>query len=109
MIRASLILDEATSALDPHSEAVLSANLQRIAHGRTMIIVSHRLASLIDCDSILVLELGKVVDFAPHDLLLERCSIYRQLWAQQNRHLESHGHRPTVVSPSRVSGQSGWK
>ena len=45
-----LILDEATSALDPQSEAVLSANLQRIAQGRTMIIVSHRLASLIDCD-----------------------------------------------------------
>jgi subfamily B ATP-binding cassette protein HlyB/CyaB len=74
-----LILDEATSALDPQSEAVLSANLQRIAHGRTMIIVSHRLASLIECDNILVMELGKVIDFAPHNVLLERCSIYRQL------------------------------
>jgi hypothetical protein len=70
-----LILDEATSALDPQSEAVLSANLQRIAHGRTMIIVSHRLASLIECDNILVMELGKVIDFAPHNVLLERCSI----------------------------------
>jgi Domain of unknown function (DUF4347)/ABC transporter len=99
-----LILDEATSALDPQSEAVLSANLLRIAHGRSMIIVSHRLASLIDCDSILVLELGKVVDFAPHNVLLERCSIYRQLWTQQNRHLDSHGYRPTVVSPSVFPG-----
>jgi ATP-binding cassette, subfamily B, bacterial HlyB/CyaB len=99
-----LVLDEATSALDPQSEAVLSANLQRIAHGRTMIIVSHRLASPIDCDSILVLELGKVVDFAPHNLLLERCAIYRQLWNQQNRHLESHGHRPTIVAPSVFPG-----
>ena len=92
-----LILDEATSALDPQSEAVVSANLQRIANGRTMIIVSHRLASLVDCDNILVLELGKVVDFAPHNVLVERCSIYRQLWAQQNRHLESQGRRPTIV------------
>jgi ATP-binding cassette, subfamily B, bacterial HlyB/CyaB len=99
-----LILDEATSALDPQSEAVLSANLQRIAQGRTMIIVSHRLASLIDCDNILVLELGKVADFAPHDVLLERCSIYRQLWTQQNRHLEGRGHRPTVVSPTVFPG-----
>jgi subfamily B ATP-binding cassette protein HlyB/CyaB len=49
-----LILDEAMSALDPESEAVLNANLLRIAHGRTMIIVSHRLSSLIDCDQILV-------------------------------------------------------
>ncbi len=99
-----LVLDEATSALDPQSEAVLSANLQRIAHGRTMIIVSHRLASLIDCDNILVMELGKAVDFAPHSVLLERCAIYRQLWSQQNRHLEGQGHRPTVVSPMVLPG-----
>jgi ATP-binding cassette subfamily B protein len=88
-----LILDEAMSALDPESEAVLNANLLRIAHGRTMVIVSHRLSSLIDCDQILVLENGKAVDIAPHRLLLERCNIYRQLWTQQNRHLENQGLR----------------
>ena len=88
-----LILDEAMSALDPESEAVLNANLLRIAHGRTMIIVSHRLSSLVDCDQILVLENGKAVDIAPHRFLLERCGIYRQLWTQQNRHLENHGPR----------------
>ena len=86
-----LILDEAMSALDPESEAVLNANLLRIAHGRTMVIVSHRLSSLIDCDQILVLENGKAVDIAPHRSLLERCGIYRQLWTQQNRHLENQG------------------
>jgi subfamily B ATP-binding cassette protein HlyB/CyaB len=69
-----------------------------------MIIVSHRLASLIDCDNILVMELGKAVDFAPHSVLLERCAIYRQLWSQQNRHLEGQGHRPTVVSPMVLPG-----
>jgi ATP-binding cassette subfamily B protein len=92
-----LLLDEATSALDPESEAVVSANLLRIASGRTMIIVSHRLSSLTDCDQILVMEEGKVVDIAPHSALLERCSIYRQLWAQQHRHLDSRGprHGPT--------------
>jgi len=93
-----LILDEAMSALDPESEAVLNANLLRIAHGRTMIIVSHRLSSLIDCDQILVLENGKVVDIAPHRLLLERCGIYRQLWTQQNRHLENQGPRHAKAS-----------
>jgi ATP-binding cassette subfamily B protein len=81
-----LILDEATSALDPESEALLSANLLRIARGRTMVIVSHRLSSLVDCDQILVLERGRVVDIGPHCLLLERCAIYRQLWMQQNRY-----------------------
>ena len=93
-----LILDEAMSALDPESEAVLSANLLRIAHGRTMIIVSHRLSSLIDCDQILVLENGRAVDVAPHRLLLERCGIYRQLWTQQNRHLQNQGLRHAKAS-----------
>jgi subfamily B ATP-binding cassette protein HlyB/CyaB len=83
-----LILDEATSALDPDSEAIVNANLMRIARGRTMVIVSHRLSSLTECDQILVLEGGKVVDIAPHEVLLERCLIYRQLWLQQNRHLD---------------------
>ena len=83
-----LLLDEATSALDPESEAVVNGNLLRIASGRTMIIVSHRLSSLTECDQILVMEQGKVLDIAPHAVLLERCSTYRQLWAQQNRHLD---------------------
>lgn len=94
-----LILDEATSALDPDSEAVVSANLMRIANGRTMIIVSHRLTSLTECDQILVLEQGKVLDVAPHSVLLERCGVYRQLWLQQNRHLESRHGRLAAVPP----------
>src|SRR5262245_65678568 len=83
-----LILDEATSALDPESEAVVNANLLRIARGRTMVIVSHRLSSLVACDPILVMEQGKVVDIGPHEVLVDRCLTYRQLWLQQNRHVE---------------------
>ncbi len=83
-----MILDEATSALDPESEALVNANLQRIATGRTMVIVSHRLSSLIDCDQILVMEKGRVADIGPHSVLVERCATYRQLWLQQNRHLD---------------------
>jgi ATP-binding cassette subfamily B protein len=97
-----LILDEATSALDPESEAVVNANLLRIGRGRTMVIVSHRLSSLTDCDQILVVEQGKVVDIGPHATLLERCTIYRQLWIQQNRHLEGQGFRQVTVTPKAV-------
>ena len=82
-----LILDEATSALDPESEALVNANLAKMAAGRTMVIVSHRLSSLTDCDAILVLDQGRVVDLAPHHELLARCPTYQQLWNQQNRHL----------------------
>ncbi|MBF0582947.1 MAG: peptidase domain-containing ABC transporter [Magnetococcales bacterium] len=79
-----LIFDEATSALDPESEAIIRHSLSKISSGRTMIIVSHRLSSLTSTDAILVLDKGEVVDFAPHEVLLERCKIYRHLWDQQN-------------------------
>jgi ATP-binding cassette subfamily B protein len=82
-----LIFDEATSALDPDSEAIIQRNLADMAAGRTMIIVSHRLSSLVRSDAILVLERGRVVDFAPHPVLLERCDIYRHLWQQQTHYL----------------------
>jgi subfamily B ATP-binding cassette protein HlyB/CyaB len=83
-----LIFDEATSALDPESEAIVQKNLSEIARGRTMIIVSHRLSSLVTSDAILVLDQGRVVDFAPHPILLERCSIYAHLWQQQTHHIQ---------------------
>jgi HlyB family type I secretion system ABC transporter len=92
-----LILDEATSALDPESEALVNANLLRIAKGRTMVIVSHRLSSLMDCDLIMVLDKGRVIDVGPHTELVERCAIYRHLWLQQNRHLDAQRTRPQTA------------
>ncbi|MGI4800658.1 MAG: peptidase domain-containing ABC transporter, partial [Janthinobacterium lividum] len=100
-----MILDEATSALDPESEALVNANLVRLSKGRTMVVVSHRLSSLVECDQILVLDKGTVVDMAPHRTLLERCSIYRLLWAQQNRHVDGGGMgRPGQFVPVLAQG-----
>ena len=99
-----MILDEATSALDPESEALVNANLTRLSKGRTMVIVSHRLSSLLDCDMILVMDKGAVVDIAPHRTLLERCSIYRTLWSQQNRHMDGGGRPATSLVPVAVQG-----
>jgi subfamily B ATP-binding cassette protein HlyB/CyaB len=82
-----LILDEATSALDPESEAIVNANLQRIAAGRTVIVISHPLSSLVPADAILVLDRGRVRDVGRHADLLVRCDIYRDLWNQQNSHI----------------------
>ncbi|MCJ2043479.1 peptidase domain-containing ABC transporter [Methylobacterium sp. J-078] len=79
-----LILDEATSALDPDSEAIVNANLRRISEGRTVIVISHRLSSLVSSDAILVLERGRVHDVGKHAELLGRCDVYRELWNQQN-------------------------
>ncbi len=82
-----LILDEATSALDPESEAIVNENIRRIAAGRTVIVVSHRLSSLVNSDAILVLDRGKVAAVGRHEELLETCDIYSGLWHQQNRHV----------------------
>ena len=81
-----LIFDEATSALDPESEAIINTNLQRIAKNRTVIVISHRLSSLVPSDAILALDNGRVVDVGKHDQLLKRCELYRKLWRQQNLH-----------------------
>jgi len=83
-----LILDEATSALDAESEAIVNANLKRMAKGRTVLSISHRLSMLVDCDAILVLEQGKVYDLGTHEELLKRCDIYKHMWHQQNRHID---------------------
>jgi ATP-binding cassette, subfamily B, bacterial HlyB/CyaB len=87
-----LILDEATSALDAESEAIVNANLKRIAKGRTVISISHRLSMLVESDAILVLERGKVYDIGTHEELLQRCDIYKHMWYQQNRHLDPRDH-----------------
>ncbi len=78
-----LILDEATSALDPESEALVVANLEKIARGRTTIAISHRLSTIRKADVIIVLDRGRVVGQGPHEALLRDCPLYRQLWGQQ--------------------------
>lgn len=94
-----LILDEATSALDAESEAIVNANISRIAHGRTLIVISHRLSSLVKCDAILVLNRGVIDDIGRHEELLERNDIYSGLWHQQNKHVTAPARRsPTLVS-----------
>jgi ATP-binding cassette subfamily B protein len=90
-----LMLDEATSALDPESEAIIQANMEQIARGRTVIAVSHRLSTLVRSDVILVFDQGRIIASGTHLELLERCALYQQLWQQQ-----SLGYlKKTVVEP----------
>jgi ATP-binding cassette subfamily B protein len=81
-----LILDEATSALDPDSEVIIRQNLRKIAEGRTVLIVSHRLSTLVDANAILVVDRGQLIAAGRHDQLLSSCTTYRHLWNQQTRH-----------------------
>ncbi len=79
-----LIFDEATSALDPETESIVMRSLSEIAKGRTVLMISHRLATLTRCDKIAFMDLGRVTHFSPHSELLESCPGYRHLWNQQN-------------------------
>jgi ATP-binding cassette subfamily B protein len=78
-----LILDEAASALDPESEAIFIANLERIAVGKTVLMVSHRLSTLVKADAIMVFETGRVAHVGRHDDLLKESPTYLRLWLQQ--------------------------
>jgi len=82
-----LILDEAASALDPESEAIFIRNLSKIAVGRTVVMISHRLSTLVNADSILVMQRGRLVDQGRHEELLTRSDTYQHLWNQQTSHL----------------------
>lgn len=82
-----LILDEAASALDPESEAIFIRNLSQIAVGRTVVMISHRLSTLVNAHAILVMQQGRLADAGRHEELLSRCQTYQQLWNQQTSHL----------------------
>ena len=74
-----LIFDEATSALDYESEKIIQQNMETIKKGRTTLIIAHRLATIKDCDLILVLEKGKLVESGNHQQLMTRRGYYYKL------------------------------
>ncbi len=78
-----LLLDEATSSVDPLTEAVIQSALERLLQGRTALIIAHRLATVIGCDRVLVLHLGRLVDEGRHEDLLARGGLYRTLYELQ--------------------------
>ena len=80
---AVLLLDEATSALDAEAEEAVQRGLDQAMQGRTVLVIAHRLSTVQEADSILVLENGKIVDQGNHDLLISRPGRYRDLCERQ--------------------------
>ncbi|MGH7128716.1 MAG: ABC transporter ATP-binding protein, partial [Planctomycetaceae bacterium] len=74
-----LILDEATSAVDPATEAMLGEATHRLLEGRTALVIAHRLSTIRDCDRILVLQHGELVEEGTHEELLSGGGLYRAL------------------------------
>jgi ATP-binding cassette, subfamily C, bacterial len=75
-----VILDEATSALDTETERHLHQALSGFLHGRTTIIIAHRLSAVRQADRILVFENGRVVEEGAHEMLIERGGLYHKLY-----------------------------
>ena len=80
---AVLLLDEATSALDAESEEAVQRGLDQAMAGRTVLVIAHRLSTVQEADSIVVLENGAIVDQGNHDLLISRPGRYRDLCERQ--------------------------
>jgi len=80
-----LIFDEATSALDSKSEQAIQAELDRIAHGHTTLVIAHRLSTVMDADQILVMDHGRIVERGTHQALLGHDGVYAQMWALQQQ------------------------
>lgn len=78
-----LILDEATSALDAESEDVIQKNLRMIAHGRTVIIIAHRLSAVRQCHRIITVEEGAITEEGDHETLLRSGGRYASLYSKQ--------------------------
>lgn len=81
-----LIFDEATSALDYESEYIIQQNMRRIAEGRTVFIIAHRLAALRDATRILTIEAGRLTEEGSHEELLRNGGRYAQLYNLQAVH-----------------------
>ena len=87
--RPMLILDEATSSVDILTEMRISEAFRRMMRGKTTFIIAHRLSTIRDCDVILVLDRGNVVEYGTHEQLLESRSVYYDLYQSQFRHEET--------------------
>ncbi|MCG7409846.1 ABC transporter ATP-binding protein/permease [Paenibacillus sp. ACRRX] len=80
-----ILLDEATSSLDPENEVEMQKAIARLVKGRTVIMIAHRLKTVVRADSIIVLDRGKVVEQGRHDELLQQDGLYAKLWTLQNK------------------------
>ncbi|MEQ8342298.1 MAG: ABC transporter ATP-binding protein [Marinovum algicola] len=82
--RPILLLDEATSALDTASEALVQEALDRLARGRTTLVIAHRLSTVRHADKIVVMDQGRVVEEGTHETLLARNGVYAGLYRMQD-------------------------
>lgn len=80
-----ILLDEATSSLDPENEVEVQRAISRLIQGRTVVMIAHKLKTVIHADNIIVLEQGKVAEQGTHEELLQKGGLYAKLWDLQSK------------------------
>jgi len=97
-----LVLDEATSALDAATEASINKTLERVAKGRTVVSVTHRLAAIVGMDRIFVMDRGRLVEQGRHGELLALGGVYAKLWEKQHGFVIAEGGGQARVEAARL-------
>ena len=87
MLKAApvVILDEATAYTDPENEAVIQRSVSKLTAGKTLIVIAHRLSTVMDADKIYVIKDGQIDDAGTHEELLQKHGLYEKMW---NAHME---------------------
>ncbi|KAF2182604.1 P-loop containing nucleoside triphosphate hydrolase protein [Zopfia rhizophila CBS 207.26] len=80
-----ILLDEATSSVDSLTEARIQATFKRLTEGRTTFVVAHRLSTIMDADTIMVVDEGMIKKRGSHAELLDLCGVYNDMWSAQTK------------------------
>lgn len=80
-----VVLDEATAFADPENEAMIQKALGTLTKGRTVIMIAHRLSTVVGADRIIVMDNGKVIEQGTHSTLLQAKGLYERMWQEYNR------------------------
>lgn len=83
-----LILDEATAFADPDNEAKVQEAFSRLSKGKTVIMIAHRLSSIVDADRICVLKDGSIAEEGTHEMLLQKNGVYAHMWEEYNKSVQ---------------------
>lgn len=83
-----LILDEATAFADPDNEAKMQEAFSRLSKGKTVIMIAHRLSSIVDADRICVLKDGSIAEEGTHETLLQKNGVYAHMWEEYNKSVQ---------------------
>jgi ATP-binding cassette subfamily B protein len=83
-----VVLDEATAFSDPENEHLIQKALGKLTQGKTVLTIAHRLTSVVDVDSILVIDKGKIAEQGNHHELINRQGLYARMWNEYQKSIE---------------------